>query len=94
MPDSTHATNRDLPAGAAARVGGRPTVVDDYARGKLVIALACGLTQREAAGGSWRASAHLLGEFEKRDDPLTIDQLVEGMSLMLEQVNAARRREG
>ena len=47
----------------------------------------------QAARRSWRASARLLGEFDKRGVPLTTDEIIDSMSIMLEQVNAAINRE-
>lgn len=135
MLDSNAESVRETTATGAARTGGAKSKLDEYARGKLLIALASGLTQREAAiwvgatqsnvhylldkpeftqelrrytefarlhprlrmyqaaGGSWRAAARLLGEFDQRNEPLTTDELIDGMSLMLDQVNAATRKE-
>lgn len=123
--------SRQAPQPAERPSGGRPSAIDDFRRGQLLIALACGLTQREAAawigasqsnvsylvrngefsgqlrehtefarlhpllrmhqaaGQSWRAAACLLNTLEARQGPLTTDEIVASMSLMLEQVNAA-----
>src|SRR5688500_2541079 len=37
------------PIAPAAKTAGRPTALDEYARGKLLICLSLGFTQREAA---------------------------------------------
>ena len=52
MSAENNAANSEPPAGQKPKnknKGGRPPVLDEYARGKLVMALACGMTQREAA---------------------------------------------
>jgi hypothetical protein len=124
------------PPSSSDRPMGRPPSLDEYARGKLVMALACGMTQREAAawaragqssvsrlmrqpefaadlrrctefarlhpllrmyqaaGESWKVAARLIEHQDERFGPLTTDDLVAGMSAMLEQVNASRHAPG
>ena len=112
---------------------GPPPAIDEYARGKLLICLSLGWTQREAAawagvgrmtvrtaiknqefnedlkysttfarlhpllrmyqasGESWKVAARLLVELDERFGPLSTDDLMEGISLMLDQASLARR---
>jgi hypothetical protein len=49
------------------------------------------LRMYQAAAESWRVAARLLDELEAQLGPLTTDELIEGMTLVLEQVNAGHR---